>query len=253
MRSMRSTALAEARRAAERLFREYDALLLPTVPFCPTLAEVAADPIGANSRLGTFTNFVNLCDLAAIAVPAGSAATACRSASRCSGRPGRRAGSPRSPIAFTAQSTDRVGATQHATAAAGRADALGADETALFCIGAHMSGLPLNHQLTALGGRFLRARATAPLYRLYALGNRPGMVRADRWRRDRGRGLGAADRRDRRVCWRRCRRRLASARCNWAMDPASAFWPKRPAWRARRDITEIGGWRAWLAAREEQA
>ncbi len=40
-------------------------------PFCPTLAEVADDPIGVNSRLGTYTNFVNLCDLAAIAVPAG--------------------------------------------------------------------------------------------------------------------------------------------------------------------------------------
>ena len=63
--------VAEARRAAELLFRDYDALLLPTVPFCPTLAEVADDPIGVNSRLGTYTNFVNLCDLAAIAVPAG--------------------------------------------------------------------------------------------------------------------------------------------------------------------------------------
>ena len=63
--------LAEARRAAQLLFRDHDALLLPTAPFCPTLAEVAADPIGVNSRLGTYTNFVNLCDLAAIAVPAG--------------------------------------------------------------------------------------------------------------------------------------------------------------------------------------
>ena len=63
--------LAEARRAAAELFRRCDALLLPTVPFCPTLAEVDADPIGLNSRLGMFTNFVNLCDLAAIAVPAG--------------------------------------------------------------------------------------------------------------------------------------------------------------------------------------
>ncbi len=58
--------LAEARRAAAELFARYDALLLPTAPFCPTLAEVADDPIGVNSRLGTFTNFVNLCDLAAI-------------------------------------------------------------------------------------------------------------------------------------------------------------------------------------------
>ena len=72
--------VAEARRRQPSCFAEYDALLLPTAPFCPTLAEVAADPIGLNSRLGTFTNFVNLCDLAAFAVPTGFGATACRSA-----------------------------------------------------------------------------------------------------------------------------------------------------------------------------
>ena len=48
-----------------------DALLLPVTPCHPTFAEVAADPVGVNSRLGTYTNFVNLLDLCAIAVPAG--------------------------------------------------------------------------------------------------------------------------------------------------------------------------------------
>ena len=57
-------------------------------------------------------------------------------------------------------------------------DPLAANETALFCIGAHMSGLPLNSQLTAVGGRFLREGQTKPGYRLFALGNRPGMIRA---------------------------------------------------------------------------
>ena len=69
-------ALAQVKRLAETLFRRVDALLLPTAPFCPTLAELVADPIGPNSRLGTFTNFVNICDLAAIAVPAGFGAEA---------------------------------------------------------------------------------------------------------------------------------------------------------------------------------
>jgi allophanate hydrolase len=58
-------------------------------------------------------------------------------------------------------------------------DPLAPDETGLFCIGAHMSGLPLNPQVTSLGGRFVRVACTQPLYRLFALGNRPGMVRAD--------------------------------------------------------------------------
>ena len=74
--------LSPARRSAPRgttLFREHDALLLPTAPFCPTLAEVAVDPIGVNSRLGTYTNFVNLCDLAASRCRQASTARDCRS------------------------------------------------------------------------------------------------------------------------------------------------------------------------------
>jgi allophanate hydrolase len=62
--------LAELRAAAAPLWEEVDAILLPTAPLHPTHAEVAADPIGVNDRLGRFTNFVNLIDLAALALPA---------------------------------------------------------------------------------------------------------------------------------------------------------------------------------------
>jgi allophanate hydrolase len=61
--------LAELRRSAERILARVDALCVPSVPCFPTLAEVAADPLGPNARLGTYTNFVNLLDLAAIALP----------------------------------------------------------------------------------------------------------------------------------------------------------------------------------------
>jgi allophanate hydrolase len=61
--------LAELRAAAAPLWEEVDAILLPTAPLHPTHAEVAADPIGVNDRLGRFTNFVNLIDLAALALP----------------------------------------------------------------------------------------------------------------------------------------------------------------------------------------
>jgi allophanate hydrolase len=64
-------ALAEARRLAAELFTRADALLLPTAPGTPSLAELAEDPIGPNSWLGSYTNFANLCDLAGWAVPAG--------------------------------------------------------------------------------------------------------------------------------------------------------------------------------------
>ena len=133
--------LAEARRAAELCSATYDALLLPTAPFCPTLAEVAADPIGVNSRLGTFTNFVNLCDLAAFAVPAGFGSQ--RAAGR---RDPARAGLVGGPAGRLADVTAprnrrRVGAHARCCRPPPIPIALAPDETALFCIGAHMSGL----------------------------------------------------------------------------------------------------------------
>ena len=62
--------LAALRLATLPAWSRMDALLVPTVPNFPTLAELEADPIGPNARLGTYTNFVNLLDLAALAVPA---------------------------------------------------------------------------------------------------------------------------------------------------------------------------------------
>jgi allophanate hydrolase len=61
--------LKQLRRDVETIFADVDAILLPTTPCHPTLAEVAADPIGVNHRLGTYTNMVNLLDLCAVALP----------------------------------------------------------------------------------------------------------------------------------------------------------------------------------------
>lgn len=150
-------AAAEARLLARRLFADADALLLPTCPGVPTLAEMAADPIGANSRLGRYTNFVNLCDLAALAIPVGAGVT----------------------LVGPAFSEPRLAGLGAALLGEALPDApLAPDEIALFCIGAHMSGLPLNHQVLGHGGRFLRAASTAPTYRLFDLGTRPGLLRA---------------------------------------------------------------------------
>jgi len=168
---------AEARRLARALFASQDILLLPTAPGLPTLADLAAEPVAANSRLGTYTNFVNICDLAALAVPAGF---------RGDGRP---TGVTLVGPAFSEARLAGLGAALHAAAgvtlAAGTQPvppaptplALGADELPLLAIGAHMAGLPLNPQMLRHGGRFLASVETAPLYRLHDLGNRPGMVR----------------------------------------------------------------------------
>ena len=78
------------RREVDAQFREaIDVLVVPTSPAHPTHAEVARDPLGENSALGYYTNFVNLLDLAAVAIPAGLAQMACRSGSRSSARPSR--------------------------------------------------------------------------------------------------------------------------------------------------------------------
>ena len=157
-----------------------DALCVPSIPAFVTLDEIAADPIGPNSRLGTYTNFANLLDLCGIAVPTGP---------RADGRPG-------GVTLLAAKGRDALCAAIAAGLEAGPLGATGwsrpdaslpdaerptGDEIAIAVCGAHMSGLPLNHQLTDLGGRFLRATQTAPEYGLYALAGgppaRPGMVR----------------------------------------------------------------------------
>jgi allophanate hydrolase len=233
--------LARVRRLAADLFTRHDALLLPTAPFCPTLAELEADPIGANTRLGTFTNFVNPCDLAAIAVPAGI-------------------GADRLPVGVMvlgpAWSEGRLAAIAgHIHRAfspdvpAGAADPLGPDETALFCIGAHMAGLPLNGQITALGGRFLRAARTLPAYRLHALGPRPGLARGapgaaiagEVWALPTA-AIGAL--------LAQVPPPLGFGTVALQDGPCPGFLAEAAALEGTPDITAHGGWRAWLAALE---
>ncbi|WP_043836932.1 allophanate hydrolase [Muricoccus aerilatus] len=170
-------AVASTRLLSRALFTRFDLLAVPTAPGIPTLETLAAEPIAANSRCGTYTNFVNLLDLSALALPSGF---------RADKRP---AGITLIAPAFAEARLCAVGAALHhaaglplgatgeATPPPAPAAGVEAGEIPLFCIGAHMSGLPLNGQVTALGGRFLRRDRTAPGYRLYALGNRPGLIR----------------------------------------------------------------------------
>jgi len=233
-------ALAQVRRLASELFARCDALLLPTVPFCPTLAEVEADPFGPNARLGTFTNFVNLCDLAAVAVPAGFGADGL-------------------PVGVTvlgpAWSEGRLAAiadhihrsfTPNLPPPLPPGD-LAADETALFCIGAHMSGLPLNTQITSLGGRFLRVACTEPVYRMHAMGNRPGMARAPHGAAIAGEvwalpttAIGAL--------LAQVPAPLGFGTVALEDGPCLGFLAEAEALHGTPDITAHGGWRAWLAA-----
>ncbi|WP_214472143.1 allophanate hydrolase [Mesorhizobium sp. dw_380] len=159
-----------------------DLFCVPTAPTHYTTAAVLADPVETNSRLGTYTNFVNLLDMCGIAVPTGrrgdglpmsvtllapagrDALTAmlARDLHAASGLPLGGTGWPQPGPQPTAQPADD-----------GMID--------LVVVGAHLSGMPLNGQLNQLGAHFLRATRTTAAYRLYALAGqsvpKPGLIR----------------------------------------------------------------------------
>ncbi len=174
--------LAELRRAVEPALASVDLLCVPSIPTFYSRADLAADPVGPNARLGTYTNFVNLLGMCGLAVPIPA---------RADGRPGGvtllaeagRDGLLASVGAgIEGWGPRSLGATGWPLSEkAPAAVRTGAEEMELAVCGAHMSGLALNHELTRYGARFLRAVRTTPDYRLYSLPGgpprRPGMLR----------------------------------------------------------------------------
>jgi allophanate hydrolase len=156
------------RRQTAKTWNEIDVLVTPTAGTIYKVAEVEADPIRLNSNLGYYTNFVNLLDLAAVAVPAGF----------------RSDGLPFGITLIAPSGSDeallRLAARVHG-------DEIAADVApgfmAIAVCGAHMQGLPLNKQLTERGGYFVHKMSSAPAYRFYALPGgppaRPGMVKVN--------------------------------------------------------------------------
>jgi allophanate hydrolase len=239
--------LADHKRNTSRVWSEFDAMLVPTMPRPYMIAEVVADPVRLNSRLGTYTNFVNLLDLCAIAVPSsvrGDGLPSSVTLIAPSGADGLIAG-----VAAAIHARSGASAPSQTTSRA-RDDRL---EIAVF--GAHLSGLPLNRELIELGAAFSREVETAPDYRLFALPGssppKPGLLRV-------GESAGAAIKAE-----------------VWTLDPAGfgAFVAKIPAplgigairlkdgdsvkgflveaeaVKAAEDISRFGGWRAYLKSR----
>ncbi len=180
--------LMALKRAAEQVWSHADLIVTPTAGTIYSIAAVEADPIQLNANLGCYTNFMNLFDLAGVAVPAGF----------------RRDGMPCGVTLVGPNSTDRG-----LLAVAGRLHRAGVNtlgalnrplpgRTAceqgtaaplpgyvpIAVCGAHMSGLPLNHQLRDRGAYLLQRSRTAASYRLFALPggplDRPGLLRVAR-------------------------------------------------------------------------
>ena len=247
--------LAALAKTCAAVWEKIDVLVVPSMPDVCTLEQIAADPLVPNRRLGTYTNFVNLLDLCAVAVPGPF-----RSDGRAAGvtliAPAGRDGLLAALAAeIHAAANVPVGATgrplpPHRSAATHD----GASAVPLAVVGAHMSGMALNGELSDRGGVFLRAEKTAPAYRLYALNGgppeRPGLVRV----RDGGAAIAVE---------------------LWALPPAAlgdlmtgvpaplaigtvtladgtsvkGFVCEAAGAEGARDITAYGGWRKYVASR----
>jgi allophanate hydrolase len=250
--------LEELRRKTESEWDKADVLMLPTSPTTYTVEEILADPIRLNSHFGRYTNFANLLDCAAIAVPSGF--------DQADHLP---AGVTLVGPAFSDDALAPLADALHRKAAPG----MGRDKKAglpsasivqrqpdslvpIVVVGAHLTGMPLNKELTGPGGRLIKKCRTASDYKLFALPNttpaKPGLVREPGYL---GNGLAVEV---------------------WALPPAafgefvaripaplgigkvtlddgsqiSGFLCEAHAVAGAEDITSHGGWRAFIESRK---
>ncbi|MGN7999145.1 allophanate hydrolase [Sphingomonas sp. 22176] len=165
--------LAELARIAEAMWEQVDLLALPTAPTSYRVAEMLAEPIRLNASLGAYTNFVNLLDMAAIAVPTGTYASGVGFGLTLMGP----AGTDRALL-------DAANALFPAPASPPPLDLEGRMETVkLAVVGAHLEGMPLHWQLTSREAKFVEATTTAPTYKLYAMAEsvppKPALVHSE--------------------------------------------------------------------------
>ena len=157
--------LMELKRISEHVWPEIDAIVTPTAGGFPTLEELEADPIGPNSQLGYYTNFMNLLDLCAVATPAGTTESGL-------------------PFGITwIAPRDRDQALIEIAKHGPKQDPGREDTLSIILFGEHMEGLALNQQVTGLGASMIGPVQTAAKYRMFHLPEpapeRPGLVRVE--------------------------------------------------------------------------
>jgi len=176
---------ADLARTIQTLMSSVDALLVPTSPRHPTLDEVAADPIGVNSQLGTYTNFVNLADCSALALPAAMRSDGLPFGITLIAAAWQDAALAAWGKSWQATTQLPLGAIQHApvSVAAQKNNTVPAGYVRLAVVGAHLTGMPLNTQLQERKALFVESTYSASNYRLYALPNttppKPGLIRSE--------------------------------------------------------------------------
>ena len=240
------------KRQCDDLLGAVDCVLMPTAGTIYRIAELEADPIRLNSNLGYYTNFMNLLDYAATAVPAGFQADGLPFGVTLFAPRGQDGPLLRLAARMQRAATDTAGRVP--LPAAWTPPRLPSGQVRVAVCGAHLSGLPLNGQLTSRGGRLVAAVKSAPEYQFYALPGgppyRPGMVRVTE-------GGGAIEM----EIWELPAREFGAF---VAGIPAplgigmvkledggwvQGFVCEAAAAAGAEDITAFGGWRAYLASR----
>jgi allophanate hydrolase len=255
--------LAELRALCLEVFKQAEVMIVPTMPTIPTLAEVKADSIGWSSRLGTYTNFVNLLGLAALAVPAGFTSRGLPAGVTLIGPAGSDGRLCELAMAWQRNLDLPLGATRNklpptVSPAPATTSAPAANQVRVSVAGAHLRGQPLHPALLRFGARFVRACRTAPLYRFMAFLDldppRPGLMRDE----DRA---GALDVEIFDLPMEGFGRLVASVAPPLAIgtvaledgEMVKGFLCEAWAARRARDITDFGAWLAFLASRKVTA
>jgi len=162
--------LSELKRKSDAIMASIDLIVTPTAGTIYTRDEIRNNPLALNTNLGYYTNFMNLLDLSACAVPAGFT------------HDGLPFGITLAAPAWSEHSLLGIGAKMHSATgyASGYTETTKPEMVILSVCGAHMSGLPLNHELTSRGAKLLEKTSTASVYRFFALESftppRPGLV-----------------------------------------------------------------------------
>ena len=240
------------------LWGRIDCMLVPTAPTHYTIAQMQADPVALNRNLGAYTNFVNLLDYAALSVPSGIRHDGLPFGITLIGPCGSDWALAELGQRYHQASGLTLGATGQSLPAAEPlvpVPAHPADQRVqVAVVGAHLSGMPLNWQLTERGARLLRATETAPDYRLFALPGtvppKPGLLRVSA-------GTGAP------IALEVWDMPVAHYGSFVALIPAplgigtvrladgaqvQCFVCESEALRDAQDITHLGGWRAFMQA-----
>ncbi|MEQ5814069.1 allophanate hydrolase [Marinobacter sp. NFXS11] len=245
----------ELQRQIDELLADVDALLVPTAPTAPTIEAVNADPVALNSQLGTYTNFVNLADMSALAVPAGFRDDGLPFGVTLISGAWKDTELQRLACQWLNAHPTKLGATDKTRPEETPGAAISTPTVQVAVVGAHLSGMPLNTQLSERYAVLLEQTTTSANYRLFALPNttppKPGLKRAapgegreiivEVWEMPASAfgsfvdlipaplGIGNVE--------------LADGR--WV----NGFVCEGYGFEGAEDVTEFGGWRAYIASR----